>query len=137
MRFMMMVKASAATEAGNLPDETLIAAMTAYHEELAKAGVLLDAAGLRPTARGWRVRYAEGRRLLVEGPFAQGSDLVAGYTLIQVRDREEAMEWSRRFPAPHGALADGQIEVRQLYEVDDFGPNEAMARFRHLTGGGL
>jgi hypothetical protein len=132
MRFMILVKASAGSEAGALPAEALVTAMASYHEELAKAGVLLDAAGLQPSAKGWRVRYAGGRRTMVEGPFAETRELIAGYTLIQVRSAEEAAEWARRFPAPHGELDDGEIEVRRLYELDDFEPGEAIARFRDL-----
>jgi hypothetical protein len=106
--------------------------MTAYHEELAKAGVLLDASGLRPSAQGWRVRYSGGKGTVIDGPFADTKELIAGYTLIQVRSREEAMEWARRFPAPFGESADGEIEVRQLYELDDFEPSPDIERFREL-----
>ena len=119
MRFMIIVKATPDTEAGIMPGEPLFAAMAAYHQELARAGVLLDANGLRPTRDGWRIRYGEGRRSVVDGPFAETKELIAGYTLIQVRSREEAMEWSRRFPNPHGELATAEIEVRQLYEPAD------------------
>ncbi|SFC96032.1 YciI family protein [Massilia yuzhufengensis] len=119
MRFMIIVKATTDTEAGVLPGEPLFAAMAAYHQELARAGVLLDANGLRPSSDGWRIGYREGRRSVVDGPFAETKELIAGYTLIQVRSREEAMEWARRFPAPHGEMADAEIEVRQLYEPHD------------------
>ena len=132
MRFMIMVKATAASEAGVMPEESLIAAMAAYHEELAKAGVLLDATGLQPSSKGWRVRYSGGKRTIVDGPFAETKELIAGYTLIQVRSREEAMEWARRFPAPFGEMADGEIEVRQLFELEDFEPNDAVERFRDI-----
>ncbi len=108
--------------------------MATYHEELAKAGVLLDASGLQPTSKGWRIRYAGGRRTVVDGPFAETKELLAGYTLIQVRSREEAMEWARRFPAPFGETADGEIEVRQLYDLDDFEPSPSMDRFRKIEG---
>jgi len=132
MRFMIMVRANATSEAGEMPeDDTIFAAMATYHEELAKAGVLLDASGLQPTSRGWRVRYSGGKGTVIDGPFAETKELIAGYTLIQVRSREEAMEWARRFPAPFGK-EDGEIEVRQLYEMDDFPPNEAIERFREL-----
>jgi hypothetical protein len=133
MRFMIMVKASPASEAGTLPEERLIAAMADYHEQLAHAGVLLDANGLQPSSRGWRVRWAGGRQSVVDGPFAETRELIAGYTLIQVRSREEALEWSRRFPAPHGDGVDAEIEVRQLFELEDFGPSAAAERFRLLT----
>ena len=132
MRFMIMVKASPQSEAGGMPEEGLIAAMAEFHEQLAKAGVLLDAAGLQPSAKGWRVRHSNGQRQVVDGPFAETEELVAGYTLIQVRTREEALEWTRRFPAPHGERSDGEIEVRQLFELEDFGASEAAERFRDL-----
>jgi hypothetical protein len=132
MRFMILVKATSNTEAGVMPPEALIAAMATYHEQLAKAGVLLDAAGLQPSAKGWRVRYRGGRRELMDGPFTETKELVAGYTLIQVRSRDEALEWARRFPAPHGDQAEGEIEVRQLFDLDDFEPSEAVHRFREL-----
>jgi len=102
---MILVKATAASEAGEMPEASLMAAMGAYHEELAKAGVLLDATGLQPTSKGWRIRYSGGQRSVIDGPFADTQEVIAGYTLIQVRSREEAMEWARRFPAPFGENA--------------------------------
>ncbi|WP_031361855.1 YciI family protein [Caballeronia sordidicola] len=132
MRFIILVKATEKSEAGGLPEDALIGAMATYHEELAKAGVLLDANGLQPSAKGWRVRYEGGRRSVVEGPFAETKELVAGYTLIQVRSREEAIEWARRFPSPMGEHESGEIEVRQLFELDDFGSSESIERFREL-----
>ncbi|RKF30736.1 YciI family protein [Paraburkholderia fungorum] len=132
MRFMIIVKATAVSEAGGSPDEALMTAMGAYHEELAKAGVLLDATGLQPSSKGWRIRYSAGKRTVIDGPFAETKELIAGYTLIQVRSREEAMEWARRFPAPFGEQADGEIEVRQLYELEDFEPSPELERFKKL-----
>ncbi|MFM0313670.1 YciI family protein [Paraburkholderia nemoris] len=132
MRFMIIVKATALSEAGGQPDEALMAAMGAYHEELAKAGVLLDATGLKPSSKGWRIHYSGGKRTLIDGPFAETKELIAGYTLIQVRSREEAMEWARRFPAPFGEDAEGEIEVRQLYELEDLEPSPEVDRFRKL-----
>jgi hypothetical protein len=132
MRFMIIVKATALSESGAMPEESLMAAMGTYHEELAKAGVLLDATGLQPSSKGWRIRYSQGQRTVIDGPFAETKELVAGYTLIQVRSREEAMEWARRFPAPFGEQADGEIEVRQLFELEDFEPGPAVERFREL-----
>ena len=132
MRFMIMVRANATSEAGAMPEDQLIAAMAAYHEELAKAGVLLDANGLHPSSKGWRVRYSGGKRTVVDGPFAETKELVAGYTMIAVRSREEAMEWARRFPSPFDEEANGEIEVRQLYELDDFAPGDSVERFREL-----
>ncbi|RKP49292.1 YciI family protein [Trinickia fusca] len=132
MRFMIMVKATAMSESGAPPEDELVAAMATFHEELAKAGVLLDANGLHPSAKGWRIHYANGQRTVIDGPFAETKELIAGYTLIQVRSREEALEWTRRFPAPFGETADCEIEVRQLYEFDDFTPSEAVDRIREL-----
>lgn len=132
MRYMILVRANAATESGAMPEEGVMAAMVAYHEELAKAGVLLDCNGLRPSALGWRVRYSGGQRSVIDGPFAETKEMVAGYTMIQVRSREEAMEWARRFPAPFGETGDGEIEVRQMVEIEDFTPSEAVERFRDL-----
>ena len=119
MRFMIIVKATPDTEAGIMPAQSLFDAMTAYNQELARAGVLLDANGLRPSRDGWRIRYDEGRRTVTDGPFADTKELIAGYTLIGVRSREEAIEWSRRFPNPHGEFAKAEIEVRQLHEPAD------------------
>jgi hypothetical protein len=132
MRFMIIVKATKDSEAGVMPEEKLIAEMATYHEELAKAGVLLDASGLQPSAKGWRIRYDGGRRAVIDGPFAESKELIAGYTLIQVKSKEEAMEWTRRFPNPAGDGKDAAIEVRQLYELEDFGPSDAVERFREL-----
>jgi hypothetical protein len=132
---MIIVKATALSESGAMPDESLMAVMGAYHEELAKAGVLLDATGLQPTSKGWRIYYSQGKRTVIDGPFAETKELLAGYTLIQVRSREEAMEWARRFPAPFGEDADGEIEVRQLFEWDDFEPGPSVDRFRELDEG--
>jgi hypothetical protein len=133
MRYMIIVKASADSEAGVMPPQSLLAAMASYHEELARAGVLLDATGLKATAQGWRVRYESGnQQRVIDGPFAETKELIAGYTLIQVRSREEALEWSRRFPNP--AIDGGacEIEVRQLFELEDFQPSDAVACFRTL-----
>jgi hypothetical protein len=131
---MILVKASEDSEAGKMPDEKLFAEMARYHEELVRAGVLLDASGLQPTSKGARIKYSGGKRTLVDGPFTETKELVAGYTLIQVKSREEAMEWAKRFPAPQFG-GEGEIEIRQLYELDDFTPNEAIERFRALGVG--
>ncbi|HUG23734.1 YciI family protein [Piscinibacter sp.] len=132
MRFMILVKATPNTEAGVLPEEGLIAAMADYHEQLAKAGVLLDASGLQPSSQGWRIRYQGGHRHVIDGPFTESKELIAGYTVIQVRSREEALEWTRRFPAPMGERESAEIEVRQLCELDDFGACDALDRFREM-----
>jgi len=132
MRFMMLVKADKNTEAGVMPEEKLIAEMTRYNEELAKAGVLLDLAGLQPSSKGARVKFSGGTRTVVDGPFTQPHNLVAGYWLIQVKSKEEAIEWAKRAPAPHGDGAESEIEVRQLFELEDFGPSDAIDREREL-----
>ena len=132
MRFMIIVKATRKTEAGAMPEESMLDAMAVYHEELMKAGVLLDANGLQPTAKGWRIRYQGQTRSVMDGPFAESKELIAGYTLIQVKSREEALEWSRRFPNPVGEDAVAEIEVRQLFELDDFAPSESIDRFREM-----
>jgi hypothetical protein len=130
MRFMILVKATKDSEAGLMPPEDLFHAMADYHEELAKAGVLLDANGLQPSSKGWRIKYSGDKRTLIDGPFTETKELVAGYTIIQVKSREEAMEWARRFPNPH--LSEGEIEVRQIFELEDFGESEAIERFRQM-----
>jgi hypothetical protein len=135
MRFMIMVKATKDTEAGKFPDgiEKLFDEMGAYHDELAKAGVLLDASGLQPSASGWKIRYTGDKRTVVDGPFTEAKEMIAGYTLIQTKTREEALEWTRRFPKPH-LDHECEIEVRQLYELDDFDSvetaKEAIGKFR-------
>jgi hypothetical protein len=133
MRFMIIVKATKDSEVGVMPEEKLIAAMATYHEELAKAGALLDASGLQPSSKGWRIKYSGGKRTVIDGPFTETKELVAGYTLIQVKSKEEALEWTKRFPNP--AMKDGEIEVRQLFELEDFGPSHAIGRFRDLGVG--
>lgn len=132
MRFMILVKANKDSEAGAKPPEELFAEMADYHEELVKAGVLLDGSGLQPSAKGWRIRYAGGKRTVIDGPFTEAKELVAGYTLIQVKSREEALEWSRRFPNPTIGGQDCEIEVRQLFELEDFGESESLDRFREM-----
>src|SRR5467141_3141231 len=132
MRFMIVVKATRDSEAGKMPEEKLIAAMATYHEELVKAGVLLDASGLRPTSKGWRVKYTGGKRTVIDGPFTEAKELIAGYTIIQVKSREEAMEWARRFPNPSIDGKEAEIEVRQFFELEDFGESESIERFREM-----
>ena len=130
MRFMILVKANKDSERGVMPSEEQLAVMADYHEQLAKAGVLLDANGLQPSASGWRIRYSGSRRTVLDGPFAETKELVAGYTMIQVKSREEALEWAKRFPNPHDE--DAEIEIRPLFELEDFGPGEAVERFREM-----
>ena len=135
MRFMIIVKATKDSEAGAKPEEELFAAMATYHEELAKAGALLDANGLHPTSKGFRVKYTGQKRTVVDGPFTETKELIAGYTVIQVKSKQEAIEWAKRFPNPHGEGTDSEIEVRQLFELEDFGPSEAVDRFRDIEMG--
>lgn len=132
MRFMIVVKATKDTEAGVLPEEKLIADMAAYHEELVKAGVLLDGSGLKPSSAGWRIRYSGNERTLMDGPFTEAKEMIAGYTIIQVRSREEALEWSKRFPNPAGEGKEAEIEVREFYELEDILPGDAVERFRAM-----
>ena len=121
MRFMILRKADKNTEAGALPDQKLLAAMGQYIEDMVTAGVLLAGEGLQPTSKGKRVKFSNGKPAVVDGPFAEAKELIAGFSLIQVESMEEAIEWVKRWPAVDG---DGEveIEVRQLYEADDFGP---------------
>jgi len=132
---MIVVKATKESEAGVLPHEKMLTDMAKYHEELQKAGVLLDASGLQASAKGWRIKYSGQKRTLVDGPFAEAKELIAGYTMIQVKSKDEAMEWARRFPNPALDGTEGEIEVRQLFELDDFGPSEAVERFRKIDVG--
>ena len=132
MRYMILVKATPDTERKKLPDRAMIDAMMAYHEELAKAGALLDANGLVPTAEGWRVVYDGEQRTIVDGPFTESKELVAGYTLIEAGSREEAIEWSRRFPNPVGPGAKCHVEVRRLFEEEDFGEIDGVDRLREF-----
>lgn len=130
MRFMIQVRATVSSEIGAPPGPELLPVfqeMGAFHEEMARAGVLLDGAGLRPSREGWRQRYKpDGSREVMDGPFAETKELIAGYTLIQVRSVEEARAWASRFPNPFPGQ-ECEIEVRQLYEDADFGPGGDMA----------
>lgn len=124
MRFLMMIKATKLSESGARPSEAVLAAMMKYNDELSKAGVLLDLAGLHPSEKGARIRFHAGKPTVIDGPFTEAKELVAGYWLIQVQSREEAIEWARRVPfeGPSGAMAgeDGEVELRQLFEMADF-----------------
>ncbi len=130
MRFMILVKGNVESEAGVMPSQDIFTAMADYHEQLAKAGVLLDANGLQPTSKGFRVNYSGGKRMIMDGPFTETKEILAGFTIIQVKSREEAIEWAKRFPNPHNE--DGHIEVRQMFELEDFGDLEGVDRFRDL-----
>ncbi len=121
MRFMVMVKATKDSEAGALPSEELLTAMGKFNEELAKAGILLGGDGLQSTSKGARVRFTGQDRTVIDGPFAESKELIAGFWLWQVKSKEEAIEWVKRCPNPHPGL-ETEIEIRQLFEADDFGP---------------
>jgi hypothetical protein len=120
MRFMVLVKANKDSEAGVLPSEELLTAMTAYNAELVKAGVMLAGEGLQPSSKGARVRFSGNTRTVIDGPFAETKELIAGFWLIQVKSKEEAIEWVKRCPNP--MLGDSELEIRQVFEADDFGP---------------
>src|ERR1700745_3470373 len=124
MRFMMIVKATKDSEAGHLPSEKLLSAMGKYNEELMKAGVLLDLSGLQPSSKGTRVKFTNGKRSVTDGPFAETKELIAGYWIIQVKSKEEAIAWMKRCPNPHEE--DCEIEIRQVFEVEDFAPGPAV-----------
>jgi len=132
MRFMMIVKTNKASEAGVLPSEALLSAMGKYNEELMKAGVLLDLSGLQPSSKGFRIKYSGGKKTIIDGPFAESKELIGGYWVIQVKSREEALEWAKRIPNPGGEGQDAEVEVRQLFELEDFGPSPAVERAREL-----
>jgi len=133
MRFMMIVKANKDSEAGKMPSEELLSAMGKYNEELLKAGVLLDLAGLQPSSKGARIKFSRGKRTVVDGPFAEAKELISGYWIIQVKSQEEALEWAKRAPSPHGEGQEGEIEIRQFFELDDFGPSEAVDHARKMA----
>lgn len=119
MRFMVIVKASPESEAGQMPSEELLAAMGAYNEELLKAGVMLAGEGLHPSAKGVRVQFSGKNRSVVEGPFAQTRELIAGFWIFQVQSLQEAIDWVKRCPNP--MISDSEIEIRQIFEAEDFG----------------
>ena len=120
MRFMVLLKADKNTEAGVLPDEKLLTDMGKYNEELVKAGVLLSGEGLQPSSKGARVKFSGEKRTVIDGPFPEAKDLVAGFWMFQVKSKEEAIEWVKRCPNPTGTEA--EIEIRQVFEASDFGP---------------
>lgn len=130
MRFMVIVKASKDSEAGVMPSEELLAAMAKYNEELVKAGVMLDGAGLQASSKGARVRFSVDKRTVIDGPFTETKELIAGYWIFQVKSKEEAIEWVKRCPNPHDE--DSEIEIRQMFELEDFGESEAVDRHRDL-----
>jgi hypothetical protein len=120
MRFMILVKADKNSEAGIMPSTELLTEMGRYNEELARAGVLLAGEGLHPSSKGARVKFSGAERIVTDGPFAETKELIAGFWLWQVKSKEEAIEWVKRCPMPHNAEA--EIEIRQVFEAEDFGP---------------
>ena len=124
MRFMILIKADADSEAGVMPSAELIAAMGKYNEALVKAGVLLAAEGLHPTSKGARIFFSGDKRVVTDGPFAESKELLAGFWLIQVKSKEEAIEWVKRIPNPQPGK-EGEIELRQVFDAEDFGPELA------------
>jgi len=121
MRFMILVKATDESEAGVMPSEELLTAMGKYNEELVKAGVMLAGEGLQPSSKGARVKFSGDKRTVVDGPFAETKELVAGFWLIQVKSKDEAIEWVKRVPNPMPGT-EAEIEIRQVFEAEDFGP---------------
>ncbi|MGA9334659.1 MAG: YciI family protein [Rudaea sp.] len=132
MRFMIIVKATADSEAGVMPPDSLLAQMGKFHEELAAAGMLVDASGLQASSKGWRVKYSGDKRSIVNGPFAETRELIAGYTIIKADSREQAEQWSKRYPNPTLDGSDCELEVRQIFELEDFESSPAVERFREL-----
>ena len=119
MRFMVIVKASKDSEAGKMPSEEMLGAMAKFNEEMVKAGIMLDGNGLQPSSKGARIRFSGPKRTVIDGPFAETKELVAGNWIIQVKSKEEAIEWMKRCPNP--MEGDSEIEIRQVFEADDFG----------------
>ena len=127
MRFMMIVKANKDSEAGVLPTEEQLAEMAKYNEELVKTGVMLAGEGLQASSKGARVRYAGAKRAVIDGPFAETKELIAGFWLIQAKSKAEAIEWAKRVP-----FEEGEVEIRQVFELEDFGPSDAVEQHVQL-----
>ena len=137
MRFMVIVKATKDSEAGVMPSEDILAAMAKFNEEMVKAGVMLDGNGLQPSSKGARIKFPGGKlgqttgpRTVNDGPFAETKELVAGYWIIQAKSKAEAIEWMKRCPNPHNQ--ESEIEIRQIFELEDFGASEAVEQHRKL-----
>ena len=132
MRFMMIVKASKNSEAGQMPSEELLGQMAKYNEELMKAGALVDLSGLQPSSKGVRIKFSGSKRTVIDGPFAESKELIGGYWIINVKSKEEAIEWAKRIPNPHPGTEESEIEIRPFYEIDDFAPSKAIEQHRAL-----
>ena len=130
MRFMIIVKASKDSEAGKMPSEEMLAAMAKYNEELVKAGIMLDGAGLQSSSKGARIRFSGDKRTVIDGPFAETKELIAGYWIFDVKSKEEAIEWVKRCPNPHEG--ESEIEIRQFFELEDFGESPAIDHHRKI-----
>jgi hypothetical protein len=130
MKFMIIRKADKDTEAGMMPSEQLVTDMLRYNEEMIKAGVMFDGMGLQPTSKGARIKFAAGKPTVIDGPFAESKELIAGFTLIQVKSREEALEWVKRWP-PIDGNGNVELELRQIYEAEDFGAEFTPELRRH------
>lgn len=131
MRFMVMFKATKDSEAGKMPSEEALAAMAKFNEEMVKAGVMLDGNGLQPSSKGARIRFSGDKRTVIDGPFTETKELIAGYWMLQCKSLAEAIEWIRRCPNPHNEV--GEIEIRPLFELEDFGASEAVEHHRRLA----
>ena len=127
MRFMMIVKATKDSEAGVMPSNELISAMTKYNEQLINAGAMIDGAGLQASSKGARIRFNGSQRTVIDGPFAETRELISGYWIIQVKSREEAIEWAKRTP-----FQEGELELRQFFEMEDFAPGDAIEEAKAL-----
>jgi hypothetical protein len=130
MRFMAIVKASKDSEAGKMPSEELLAAMAKFNEEMVKAGVMLEGNGLQPSSKGARVRFSGDKRTVIDGPFAETKELIAGYWILQVKSKQEAIDWIKRCPNPHEG--ESEIEIRQIFELEDFGESPAVEHHRQI-----
>jgi len=130
MRFMVIVKASKDFEAGKMPTEEILGAMAKFNEEMVKAGIMLDGAGLKPSSQGARIRFSGNKRTVIDGPFAETKELIAGYWIIQVKNKAEAIEWMKRCPNPHPE--DCEIEIRQFFEMEDFGESPAVEHHKAI-----
>jgi hypothetical protein len=132
MRFMMIVKANKDSEAGKMPSEELLSAMGKYNEELMKAGVLVDLSGLQSSSKGARIKFSGRKITVIDGPFPETKELIAGYWIINVKSKAEAIDWAKRVPNPHGEGQEGEIEIRQFFEIEDFAPSEAVDRAKEM-----
>ena len=130
MRFIVFVKATKSSEAGEMPTEELLSAMAKFNEEMLKAGVMLDGNGLQPSSKGARVHFSGDKRAVVDGPFTETKELIAGYWILQCKSLAEAVEWIKRCPNPH--MENSEIEIRQLFELEDFGEGDAIEHHRRL-----